>query len=139
MRQFATEAAKQEQLKEKESDMSGVIGKGVLVLAAVLLLPAGALAEGNPASGKDLFTKHCASCHGPGGKGDGPAATALNPKPADLTNKGYVTALKDQYLFDLLQKGGAAVGKSPMMPPFGSKFKEGDIHDVIAYLRSLAK
>lgn len=119
--------------------MSGAIGKGMLVLAAVLLLPAIVLAQGNSATGKDLFTKHCASCHGPVGKGDGPAAAALNPKPADLTNKGYVAGLKDQYLFDLLQKGGAATGKSPMMPPFGSKLKEGEIHDVIAYLRSLAK
>lgn len=34
--------------------------------------------------GAALFAAHCASCHGPGGKGDGPAAAALDPKPADL-------------------------------------------------------
>jgi mono/diheme cytochrome c family protein len=36
------------------------------------------------ARGKDIFEANCASCHGVSGKGDGPAAQALNPKPADL-------------------------------------------------------
>lgn len=37
------------------------------------------------AKGKTLFTVNCASCHGVAGKGDGPAAAALNPKPRDFT------------------------------------------------------
>jgi mono/diheme cytochrome c family protein len=35
--------------------------------------------------GPDLYRAHCAACHGPGGKGDGPVAPALKMKPADLT------------------------------------------------------
>jgi mono/diheme cytochrome c family protein len=35
--------------------------------------------------GPDLFHAHCAACHGPDGKGNGPAAGALKTKPADLT------------------------------------------------------
>ena len=119
--------------------MRGSITKTVVILTALVLLPTVVLAQGNAAKGKDLFAQHCASCHGPTGKGDSPAAAALSPKPADLTNKAYTAGLKDQYLFDLIQKGGAAVGKSPLMPPFGSKLKDGDGRDVIAYLRSLAK
>jgi len=119
--------------------MRGAIVRGVGILVAVLLLPAPVLGQGNPAKGKELYTKHCGGCHGPGGKGDGPAAAAINPKPTDFTNKAYMAGLKDQYLFDLIQKGGAAVGKSPLIPPFGSKLKEGEIRDVIAYVKSLAK
>ncbi|MBI3076936.1 MAG: cytochrome c [Deltaproteobacteria bacterium] len=119
--------------------MSRAIVGCVAIVLAVLLIPSLALAQGNPAKGKDLYAKHCAGCHGPAGKGDGPAAAALTPKPNDLTDKAYMVKLKDQYLFDLIQKGGAAVGKSPLIPPFGSKLKEGEIRDVIAYLRSLAK
>ena len=36
-------------------------------------------------SGQDMFKTYCATCHGPGGKGDGPAASALKKTPADLT------------------------------------------------------
>jgi mono/diheme cytochrome c family protein len=36
-------------------------------------------------SGGDLFRFYCASCHGREGKGDGPVASALNRRPADLT------------------------------------------------------
>jgi mono/diheme cytochrome c family protein len=35
--------------------------------------------------GPDLFRAHCAACHGPEGKGNGPTAAALKTKPADLT------------------------------------------------------
>ncbi|HYN06540.1 MAG TPA: cytochrome c [Vicinamibacterales bacterium] len=39
-----------------------------------------------PASdGAAMFKGWCGPCHGVSGKGDGPAAAALNPKPADLT------------------------------------------------------
>ena len=38
-----------------------------------------------PSSGKEMYQAYCASCHGPDGKGDGPAAPALKTPPADLT------------------------------------------------------
>lgn len=36
-------------------------------------------------SGKQMFEAYCATCHGKGGKGDGPVAAALKVPPADLT------------------------------------------------------
>jgi mono/diheme cytochrome c family protein len=36
-------------------------------------------------SGKEMFGSYCASCHGPDGKGNGPAASAFKVAPADLT------------------------------------------------------
>lgn len=57
-------------------------------VAAVLAL-AGCVAEeppaGTEAEGALVFAESCAGCHGPGGKGDGPAAPGLRPRPADLT------------------------------------------------------
>ena len=35
--------------------------------------------------GQDLYRAHCAACHGLDGKGDGPVASTLKAKPADLT------------------------------------------------------
>jgi len=39
----------------------------------------------SPADGRGMFQSYCAPCHGMSGKGDGPAAPALTPKPANLT------------------------------------------------------
>ena len=45
--------------------------------------------EGAPvtsaASGSEMYQSYCASCHGRGAKGDGPAAPALKTSPPDLT------------------------------------------------------
>ncbi|MGE5306546.1 MAG: c-type cytochrome [Alphaproteobacteria bacterium] len=99
----------------------------------------GAAGAGDAAKGKTLFTKSCAGCHGETGKANGSASAALNPKPQDLSNKAYNKKLDDAFLHNIITKGGAAVGKAPMMPPFGSQLKEQDVNDVIAYIRSLAK
>lgn len=37
------------------------------------------------AAGRQIYAQNCAVCHGVEGKGDGPSAVALNPKPVDLT------------------------------------------------------
>jgi hypothetical protein len=42
------------------------------------------------AKGKNIFTTVCSSCHGTDGKGDGPAATSLNPKPRNFTDRKSV-------------------------------------------------
>ena len=39
----------------------------------------------NLRAGEALFETNCASCHGASGRGDGPAATGLNPPPSDLS------------------------------------------------------
>jgi mono/diheme cytochrome c family protein len=39
----------------------------------------------SPSSGKEMFLSYCAACHGKAAKGDGPAASALKQRPADLT------------------------------------------------------
>jgi mono/diheme cytochrome c family protein len=57
------------------------------VMALVMFAPRAALAQqrlGAP-PGKGSFTRYCASCHGVDGKGDGPLANLLTPKPTDLT------------------------------------------------------
>jgi len=65
----------------------------VLALLVIVVAPLGARAADAPTAAaratneaaRRAFLKYCASCHGPGGKGDGVASSFLNPKPTDLT------------------------------------------------------
>lgn len=55
-------------------------------------------------------------CHGVDGKGDGPTAATLNPKPRDLSNKEWQKSMSDGQIRTIILRGGAGVGKSPLMP-----------------------
>ena len=63
-----------------------------------------------------IFNERCAACHGTEGKGNGPASAALNPKPRNYTDKAWQAAVTDEQLRKTITMGGAAVGKSPIMP-----------------------
>lgn len=41
--------------------------------------------QGSISAGAATYAQRCAVCHGQGGRGDGPAAFTLNPRPVDLT------------------------------------------------------
>ena len=101
--------------------------------------PAPVAQGGDPAAGKVHYVTYCASCHGATGNGDGPVSAGLDPKPAKHNDGAYMNALDDAYLVKLIKEGGAAVGKSPMMAPWGGTLSDAQIADVIAYMRTLAK
>ena len=46
--------------------------------------------------------------------------------------------LSDQFLSEIIAKGGGAVGKSSFMPSWGASLNEKQIRDVVAYIRTLA-
>jgi mono/diheme cytochrome c family protein len=109
----------------------------VLIAAAGMLLATGSASAGDAAAGETRFKQLCATCHGPTGKGDGPAAPGLNPKPRDMSDAAWQSSVDDEYLTNIIQKGGAAIGKSPMMTPFGHALNAQQMKDVIAYIRKL--
>ena len=101
-------------------------------------VPARGAAGGNPKVGKEQYDRLCSVCHGPTGKGDGQGLRGMPVHPKSFSDAAAFRNVTDQALFDAIQKGGAATGKSPMMPPFGTQLNEGQIRDLVAYLRTLA-
>jgi len=95
--------------------------------------------DGNAARGEASYATYCASCHGVGGDGPGPAAAGLNPKPARHDDGTIMNALDNDHLVKVIQLGGPAVGKSPLMAPWGGTLSEAQIRDVVAYVRTLAE
>jgi mono/diheme cytochrome c family protein len=65
----------------------------------------------------EIFKTRCAACHGESGKGDGPAAVSLNPKPRDYSDPEWQKATTDEMIKKTIVEGGQAVGKSPLMVP----------------------
>jgi YHS domain-containing protein/mono/diheme cytochrome c family protein len=84
------------------------------------------------ARGREMFTTHCAVCHGSGGKGDGFLAATLDPKPADLTGK-MARMHPDGDLFWKISTGRGT------MPGWAEAFSKEDRWHLIHYIRSLQK
>jgi len=86
---------------------------------------------------KEKFKQLCAVCHGPSGRGDGPAAAALNPKPRNYSDKAFASRITDAAMFEIIKRGGAAVQKSPAMPAWGEALSEDEVRSLVAYIRTL--
>lgn len=68
------------------------------------------------AEARTLFDSLCFTCHGSAGHGDGPGAAALDPKPRSFADVVWQDSVSDEQIQKTIVFGGAAVGKSPMMP-----------------------
>jgi mono/diheme cytochrome c family protein len=115
-----------------------------LAAALGLLLPAAAQAA-DPANGKTLFEQNCASCHGTGGKGDGPTGQALAAQgtpPRDFTKADFKFDTdkdgkpgSDADLSNVIKNGAGAYGGSPLMAPW-AHLGDPAIADLVAHIRT---
>ncbi len=90
------------------------------------------------ARGAAHYKIFCATCHGEEGCSAGPGAAGLDPQPAEHCDGNYMNPLSDDHLFKVIKEGGPAVGKSPLMAPWGGTLTDDQIRDVIAFVRSIA-
>ncbi len=112
--------------------------RAIVVVGAVAgfaLASGGAVSSAHAADGKAIYQKLCSSCHGASGHGDGVVAASLNPKPSNLVE--IMSAKGGDYVKKVATKGGAAVGKSAMMPAVASALSPEELDAMIAYIKSL--
>lgn len=83
------------------------------------------------ANPEDDYKSNCAPCHGDSGKGDGPAAVAFDPPPADLTDPAVVKNRSAEELVRLIATGSGG------MPAFGTTLPDQEIEALAAYIRNL--
>ena len=96
--------------------------------------------EGNltyvESQGRRLFIHYCATCHGDDARGDGQNASNLSPAPPDMT----ATASQDPALIRrVIAEGSAAVGRSPLSPPWGRNLSQQQIDYLVAYCASVGQ
>jgi mono/diheme cytochrome c family protein len=126
---------------------------GMLALSAALLsaftpagdgskwtAPASAIGKKNPVAvspasiqtGKKIYGKECASCHGKKGVGDGPKVAELTKEPGNLTTKDFQSQ-SDGAIFWKMSEG-----KKPM-PSFKLVYSDEERWSLVNYLRTLGK
>lgn len=127
----------------------------VVVIAAATLVPGrvqevvtGGRVESE--SGRDIYLRHCAVCHGLEGYGNGPLAEAMIIAPSDLTG---VSAKHDgtfpkAKVADVIRTGGGVLGHgTTAMPAWGLYFAvkrhpevaRGRINALVDYIESIQK
>ena len=85
------------------------------------------------ATGKELWVKHCQSCHGKAGKGDGPKAAQLETQPEDLRKPEIQRQPDGAFLYRTSE------GRKDM-PSFKKKIAdENDIWSIVNYIRTFKK
>jgi len=98
----------------------GLVVLGLLMLATWMRARPACAAESLPPAAvkeaQEIYATRCNMCHGPAGKGDGPAGAALSPKPRDLGDPTWQKSVTDEHIEKIILSGGPAVGKSPLMP-----------------------
>jgi mono/diheme cytochrome c family protein len=84
------------------------------------------------AMGEKIYKEKCVLCHGPLGKGDGPGAAALDPKPRNHTDGAYMNARPNAELLDVIKNGKS------QMTPWGNILSEEEMRAALTYVRTLA-
>jgi mono/diheme cytochrome c family protein len=87
--------------------------------------------------GKQAYQQYCVGCHGDAGQGDGFNSFNLDPHPRDLSDPVFQKGKSNAELADAIRRGGAGVGLSSLMPPWGKTLDARRIDAVVLYVRSL--
>jgi mono/diheme cytochrome c family protein len=109
----------------------------LLFLAPMILATSSLYAQDyppDPARGKAVYARHCQSCHGNSGHGNGPDAASLKVPPADFHRvRSFLKS--DEELLRTIEHG---VVFSPMHSWRG-QLSDGEMQDVLAYIRLLSQ
>jgi mono/diheme cytochrome c family protein len=89
------------------------------------------------ARGHRVFLLRCATCHGPEGRGDGQNAYNLQPPPPDFQESLAKLPVGDRR--KVIEGGTAALGRSPLCPPWGRTLAPDDVDALLAWLETAAR
>lgn len=121
-----------------EAHQQGPIRKASSMIAQ-LIVSENVYAAQSMGNAPSKYSSLCVTCHGAKGKGNGPAAAALNPKPKAFTDCKAMAKFSDETLFKIIKGGGQSAGFSSMMPAWGGSLTDPQIHDMVEYVRSFCK
>jgi len=92
----------------------------------------------NQDQGKRIFYQQCVWCHADTTPAGPSNRSNVSPDPPLMNDGNILNKESDAALRKVIALRGSAVGKSAMMPPYGSALSEEEIDDVVAYIRVIA-
>lgn len=91
------------------------------------------------AQGKRVFYQYCVWCHADATPAGPSNRSNLTPVPPLLNDGATLNAESDEYMQNIITLGGSALGKSAMMPPYGSTLSAEEIRSLITFTRAIAQ
>lgn len=88
--------------------------------------------------GKRVFYQQCVWCHADATPAGPSNRSNVTPEPPLLNDGAALNGESDALLKKIIERGGSGVGKSAMMPPYGSTLSQEEISDLIAFMRVIA-
>jgi cytochrome c oxidase subunit 2 len=82
------------------------------------------------ATGRALYAKNCAACHGETGGGDGPGGRYMEERPTDFTDGRTMAGGSSEIYYAKIRRGGMGTG----MPYWGTIFTEEETWGIVDYL-----
>ena len=89
--------------------------------------------------GKRIFYQYCVWCHADASPAGPSNRSNLSPAPPLLNDGEKLNGESDEFMQNIITLGGSAMGKSPMMPPYGKTLSAAEIKAVIAFTRAIAQ
>ncbi len=109
--------------------MRQMVCAGAVLAACALAAPRALSAQGT--AGPGVYRVKCVMCHGAQGRGDGPMAGSLNPRPTDFSDPGKRVATADSAVQNVIRRGRRA------MPSFGSMLSPAQVDSLVAFIKTL--
>ena len=124
------------------------LSAAALVLCATLGLkaaaapgpePQGAVpaAAGAARSGEQIYRAACAACHGPDGRGNPQSQVGFDTPLPDFTDCAFATPEAEADWFAIVHSGGPVRAFARQMPAFAGALRDGEILDVVRFVRGL--
>lgn len=89
--------------------------------------------------GRQLNDRYCSRCHDAESSAERVSNhDNLNVKPHAFAEGAYLNNISDADLASIIAHGGAALNKSPEMPPYDATLRRADIEALTAYIRAVA-
>jgi len=91
------------------------------------------------AQGKRIFYQQCVWCHADATPAGPSNRSNLKPVPPLLNDGAVLNAESEENIRNIVTLGGAALGKSAMMPAYGRMLSAEEIRSLIAFTRAIAQ